>query len=97
MLKILLVLIYLIIEIRSEKEDHFIGPLGKVHLKSNIPSPFNCNRSIGSTTQLDIQLSKTKYSNGDFVSLSWIPLNSSCFDDFIGLFFVNVPTSTGLF
>ncbi|CAF1670125.1 unnamed protein product [Rotaria magnacalcarata] len=62
----------LISTIQSEQNFHVNGPFGKAHLKSGMPSPFNCNRSIGSVSYsirsismeiTDLKVSSTHYSN----------------------------------
>ncbi|CAF3281615.1 unnamed protein product [Rotaria socialis] len=94
----------LIFAIRSEEDFHVNGPFGKAHLKSEIPSPFNCNRSVGivsylirsiSTEITDLNVSSTHYSNSDEIYVFWIPSLNPCADDFIGVYFVEVPVETG--
>ncbi|CAF0977712.1 unnamed protein product [Adineta ricciae] len=85
----------------GEGHVHSNGPFGKIHKEVNIPSPFNCNRTIGLSTNspsvriTDLQVSSTHYSNKDHIIVSWTPLPSPCKDDFIGIYFVEVPVETG--
>jgi hypothetical protein len=98
--------VLLIVGIRGE--DHFYahGPFGKPHLKAEIPSLFNCNRSIGvfsrsirslSVTITELNVSSTHYSNKDSLYVTWTPTTAPCKDDFIGIYFVEIPTLTGHF
>ena len=85
----------------GEGHVHITGPFGKIHREVNIPSPFNCNRTLGLSPNssslgiTDLQVSSTHYSNKEHINVSWTPLSSPCNDDFIGIYFVEVPVETG--
>ena len=88
----------------SECEEHRYahGAFGKAHLRLEMPSPYDCNRPIGllsnsqSISISELKVSSTNYSNGGTIDVSWSPSTSSpCIDDFIGVYFVEVPIETG--
>ena len=100
----LLLFVLLINVIRCEEHLYAHGPFGKAHLSVDIPHPFNCNGSVGllsrliqstSVTVMELNVSVTNYSNGDTLVVSWTPLSNSCADDFIGVYFVEIPLATG--
>ncbi|CAF1269268.1 unnamed protein product [Adineta ricciae] len=84
--------------IQCEEHLYVNGPFGKRHLTVDIPSPYNCNRSIGISEYLthriqisELQVSSTHYSNNEEIYVSWIPSLNPCQDDFIGAYFVETP------
>lgn len=90
----------------SQCEEHTYahGPFGKAHLSVEMPSPFNCNRSIGlfsrsirstSVAITELNVSATNYSNAETVDVSWTAAATPCKDDFIGIYFVEIPIETG--
>lgn len=87
--------------IECEEHQYAHGPFGKAHLSVEIPNPYNCNRTIGlfsgseSMSVTDLKVSSTNYSNGDRIEVTWTPISSPCEDDFIGIYFVEVPVDTG--
>ncbi|UJR29426.1 hypothetical protein I4U23_010638 [Adineta vaga] len=99
-MKMLGVFIFLIGTIQCKEHLSINGPFGKSHLTVEIPSPFNCNRSIGTFSHFirstnveitDLQVSLTRYLNNEEVYVSWIPSSNSCKDDFIGIYFIETP------
>jgi hypothetical protein len=97
--------VLLVVVTRSEEDLYAHGPFGKAHLKVKIPSPFNSQRPIGifhrSVRSLlrgttDIHVSTTLYFNGDQIGISWTPSSAPCQDDFIGLYFPEIPIETGI-
>ncbi len=89
---------------QCEEHLHAHGPFGKAHLSVEIPSPFNCNRSSGIISRSirstsigisELKVSSTNYSNMDTINVSWIPSSTLCKDDFIGIYFVEIPVETG--
>lgn len=94
----------LVVGSQCEKHLYAHGPFGKAHLSVEIPSPFNCNRSIGifspsiraaSIRITELQVSSINYSNTDIIHVSWSPTFTPCKDDFIGVYFVEIPVATG--
>jgi hypothetical protein len=98
---------FILLVVGSQCEQHLYahGPFGKAHLSVEIPSPFNCNRgisifsrSIRTTSSIritELQVSSTNYSNTDIIHVTWTPTFTPCKDDFIGVYFVEIPTATG--
>ena len=86
--------------IQCEEHKYAHGPFGKAHLSVEIPNPFNCNRSIGlisrskSVSLTDLNVSSANYSNGNMINVTSIPLANPCKDDFIGIYFIEVPVDT---
>ncbi len=97
----LLLLAALVVAIRCEEHLYANGPFGKAHLSVAMPSPYNCNRSIGifppstSVKITELKVSSTNYSNIDKIDVSWTPSSVPCEDDFIGVYFVEIPLATG--
>ncbi|CAF3765149.1 unnamed protein product [Rotaria magnacalcarata] len=58
----------LISTIQSEQNFHVNGPFGKAHLKSGMPSPFNCNRSA--CDYVDYEFVKSGQDNS-----TWLMIN----------------------
>lgn len=101
-------LIYCIILISSliqaEKHLNANGPFRKRHKVDNEPSPHACNRGAGISSSLfprrtkdiqDIKVSKTFYASNERIDLTWTPVFASCKDDFIGIFYAEVPPRKG--
>ena len=96
--------ILLVVGCQCEQHLYAHGPFGKAHLSVEIPTPFNCNRSIGifsrsirapSIRITELQVSSTNYSNMEIIHVSWTPTFTPCKDDFIGIYFVEIPAATG--
>ncbi len=92
--------------IQAEKHLNANGPFRKRHTVHNEPSPYACNRGSGISSpffarrakpvQL-IQVSKTHYVSSEQITLTWTPIFASCKDDFIGIFYVEVPVEKGTY
>jgi hypothetical protein len=102
---VLLFLALLVVATRCEDHLYAHGPFGKAHLSVEIPSPFNCNRSSGlflrslrspSIEITELKVSTTNYSNTETIHVSWTPSSTLCEDDFIGIYFVEIPIETGI-
>jgi hypothetical protein len=96
----------LLLIVVTQCEEHLNpnGPFGKTHLSAKMLSPFNCNRSIGisprsirstSVSISNLEVSSTHYSNSEEIYVSWTPSSSPCKDDFIGVYFVEIPVERG--
>ena len=74
------------------------GPFGKRHTVDSEPSPYTCNRPDGystSGTVADLKVSATNYSSNEEITVSWSSLSSWCKDDFIGVYFLEIPLQDG--
>lgn len=101
----ILIFVLTIVVIESGEHLYAHGPFGKAHLTVNLPNPYNCNRTIGLFSRLihsksiqliELKVSSTNYSNKDQIKVSWTPLSSTpCNDDFIGVYFIEVPLDNG--
>jgi hypothetical protein len=100
------VVLFALVIVANQCEEHLYahGPFGKAHLKAEIPSPFNCNRSSGifsrsihskSVGIIELKVSSTNYSNAETIYVSWTPSPTPCTDDFIGVYFLEIPVETG--
>lgn len=96
--------VLLIFGIQCEQHLHAHGPFGKPHLTVDIPNPTNCNRTIGLLSHIhrsksvkitELQVSTTNYTNTETLHVSWTPTFTPCKDDFIGVYFVEIPDVTG--
>ncbi|CAF3738515.1 unnamed protein product [Rotaria sordida] len=87
---------------QAEADQHLNanGPFGKRHTINSEPSPYACNRSDGilsSSTIVTISslnISATTYSSNEQIIVTWTPISTSCKDDFIGVYFVEIPLNT---
>ena len=98
------IIVVSIVVIQSKQHLFSHGAFGKAHLTVDLPNPFNCNRTIGLISRLfpmkslrltELQVSKVNYSNADQLTVTWTPIENPCKDDFIGVYFVEVPVTTG--
>lgn len=94
----------LVVIIKSEEHFQTDGSFGRSHLKIDPVNPYNCNQSITASSRFtlsstvtiaDLQVSSTHYSNNEQIEVSWVPLTAPCKDDFIGVYFVEIPLNTG--
>ncbi len=90
--------------IQGEKHLNANGPFRKRHTVGNEPNPYACNRGSGISSPLflrrikvvqNIQVSKTLYVSSEQIQLTWTPISASCKDDFIGIFYAEVPNANG--
>jgi hypothetical protein len=85
----------------TDKHLNAHGPFGKRHSIKTEPSPYACNRTNGllfpSTTEIisSLNVSATVYSSNEQIIVTWIPISISCKDDFIGVYFVDIPLAAG--
>jgi hypothetical protein len=93
-----------IVFVQAEKHLNANGPFGKRHTVHNEPSPYACNRGSGISSPFfrrrikavqDIQVSKTVYMSSEQIQVTWKPISASCKDDFIGIYYVEVPLAVG--
>ena len=100
------IVFFVILVVITQCEEHFHvnGPFGKVHLKSEMLTPLKHDGSIEilshssssiSVRISDLEVSSTNYSNGETIYVSWRTTSISCKDDVIGVYFIEVPLTTG--
>lgn len=89
-------------------EDHHLnsnGPFGKPHSMNDEPSPHACNRgagissftnSIPTVINVDLNVSTTVYASLDQINVTWPSTFVACSDDFIGVYFIEIPIPTGI-
>ena len=98
----------LIVHLSRGDHENQSGPFGKHHSIKNVPSPFGCNRTLGSAsppspscsptthiTRLDV--SSSLYVSNEEIIVTWNSTLSTCEDDFVGIYFVEVPLVSGEF
>jgi hypothetical protein len=98
-----LIVLFLLVIVYVEGDRHLNanGPFGKRHVIGDEPSPYACNRRDGISassrilTVMNITVSATVYSSNDLITISWTPLSALCVDDFVGIYFVDIPLSNG--
>ena len=84
--------------VASDQHLNANGPFGKRHTVQDEPTPHACNRGSGVSFRRDVQqlqVSKTNYSSLDEIVVSWTPVTGACKDDFIGVFFAEIPLAAG--
>lgn len=101
---VFLITLPLITTVESEKHLNANGPFGKRHAFHNEPSPYACDRGAGITSSIfrrrskvvqDIQVSKTIYMSSEEIQITWTPISASCKDDFIGIYYIDIPLTSG--
>lgn len=96
--------ILFIVQVNSDNHENNNGPFGKHHSIQNVPSPYGCNRTLGSSfssisssriniTRLDV--STTFYVSNEEILVTWNSTTSPCIDDFIGIYFIDIPIFSG--
>jgi hypothetical protein len=77
------------------------GSFGKRHTIYDEPSPYACKRADGllssstTVTVSNINISATVYSSNEQIKITWTPLSATCKDDFIGIYFADIPVNQG--
>jgi len=89
--------------------DHHLnanGAFGNRHSIEDEPSIYPCDRSVGISTSshpiptvtiTDLNVSTTVYVSMEEVRVTWTPILNPCQDDFIGIYFVEIPILTGIY
>jgi hypothetical protein len=90
-----------IILIAGDHHPNTNGPFGKRHTIDDLQIPYGCNRApdlLFSSTLADVStlnLSTTVYSNGEEIKVTWTPLSTTCTDDFIAVYSIEIPVGQG--
>jgi hypothetical protein len=97
-----LTVLFLLVIIYVEGDEHLNvnGPFGKHHVIGDEPSPHAC--SLRTTTSfsrtlsvMNINVSVAVYSSNELITITWMPISVLCVDDFVGIYFVDIPLSNG--
>ncbi len=103
-MRYLVVVIYLfslVVSVTCEQHLHANGPFGKRHSAIEAPSPTSCNRTIGTSSPavalFTLNVTAIIYSSNEQINVTWTTSSNSCTDDFIGIYFTNIPLSTGTY
>jgi hypothetical protein len=93
-----------IVLVQAEKHLNANGPFRKRHTVGNEPSPTACDRGSGISSPFfrrrtkdvqNMQVSKTQYISSEEIQVTWTPIRASCKDDFIGVYFTEIPIEAG--
>ena len=94
-------LLLLAVLVIGDQHLHANGPFGKQHSVTKTPSPTGCNRTIGASlsavVSFSLNVTTTVYSSNEQINVTWIALSNPCVDDFIGIYFIGIPLSTGTY
>ncbi len=77
------------------------GPFGRRHSIGDEPRPHICDRrhGISSFSRIlavtNINISSATCSSDKLITVTWISISNVYVDDFIGIYFVNIPLSEG--
>lgn len=81
------------------------GAFGKAHRYNDGPSPYACNRGSGFLSSRlfpqkhknfqQLNVSQTNYSSNDLIRITWQSISTSCKDDFIGIYSIEVNLTSG--
>jgi hypothetical protein len=44
---------------------------------------------------MNINISAMVYSSNELITITWTPISDLCVDDFVGIYFVEIPLSNG--
>ena len=92
-----------VIFVTADQHLNANGPFGKRHTINSEPSPYACNRPNGllspstTLTVSNLNISATVYSSNEEIKVTWTPLSTSCKDDFIGVYFTDIPIEKGTY
>lgn len=95
---LILLLSFVVLLAAGDQHLNANGPFGKRHTINGEPSPYNCRRPDGYSTAVnvaDLNVSTTAYSSREELTVAWSPLSGWCKDDFIGVFFADIPLQDG--
>ena len=100
-LVVIIFLFLLIVSIIADQHLNANGPFGKRHALTNIPSPTGCNRTIGASLPVDslftLNVTAIVYSSNEQINVTWTAVSTSCADDFIGIYFIDIPSANGMY
>jgi hypothetical protein len=91
----------LIIYVEGDQHLNANGPFGKRHTIGDEPSPHACSprtdisSSSRTLTFMNINISAMVYSSNELITITWTPISDLCVDDFVGIYFVEIPLSNG--
>lgn len=95
---------FLFVVIKGEDHLNNISPFGKYHSLNDVPSPHGCHRTVGnplpsfSSSTVDVAelyVSSTLYVSNQQLIVAWNKTLTSCVDDFVGIYFIEIPLLTG--
>lgn len=85
----------LLVFIAADQHPNVNGAFGKRHTAGELMNPSGCNQASTSPSVSTLDLSKTSFSNGDIVDITWTPFSTVCKDDFIAIYSIDIPDSQG--
>jgi len=94
---VVILLSSLIIFVNGDQHLNGNGPFGKRHTIDGEPSPYACNRPDGllssstTVTASSLNVSAVTYASNEQITVTWTPISTACKDDFIGVYFVDIP------
>lgn len=95
-----LVLCLFISFVASHRHIDASGAFGKRHLIDEIGHSYIHNYTANVSTFKDnpmiLNVSSTVYSNTEQINVTWTSTSISCKDDFIGIYSIEIPISTGM-
>jgi hypothetical protein len=92
--------LFIIFYVDGDRHLNANGPFGKRHIIGDEPSPHACNplvipSSSRALTVMNINISSNVYSSNELINISWTPISDVCVDDFVGIYFVDIPLEKG--
>jgi hypothetical protein len=82
------------------------GVFGNRHSIKDEPNIYPCDRSasiptpsdaIPTVTNTNLNVSTTVYASLEQIEVTWTPISNVCQDDFIGIYFAEIPILTGIY
>ncbi len=101
MKRVVVLFFFLVIFAAGDKHLNSNGPFGKRHTIDSEPNRRPCKRPaeiVSSSTSFavaSLNVSATVYSSNDQIIVTWPSISTTCQDDYIGIYFVEIPLTAG--
>ena len=98
MKRIAVLLSVFVVLVTADQHLNANGPFGKRHRINSEPSPYACKRPDGYSSPVaaaNLNVSATSYTSNEQITVTWSPLSAWCKDDFIGVYFAEIPLQDG--
>lgn len=90
-----------ILLIAGDQHPNINGAFGKLHTTDDLQIHYEYKQTSDLlfadtlTAVPTLNVSTTVYFNGEEINVSWTPLSTTCKDDYIGIYSIDIPDSEG--
>ena len=101
MKEVVVLLCSFIILIAGDQHPNINGAFGKRHTTDDLQIHYEYKQTSDLlfastlTAVSTLNVSTTVYSNGEEIKVTWTPLSTTCKDDYIGIYSIDIPDSEG--